>query len=193
LGGLFGGRRPGGRAAARDRAVRMTIDFTTAALGGERTLTLDGEAIHVRIPAGIDASRKLRVRGKGAAAGPGGPRGDLLIEVQVAPDPLFQRDGDDLLVDVPITLGEALRGGQVEVPTLTTPVRVRVPPGTQPGRRLRVKGRGIAAQGREPGDLLVTLRVVLPDVADADLSQAIDALERRYTGDVRADLRSRMA
>jgi DnaJ-class molecular chaperone len=194
LGGLFGGGRRGGArgpAQGRHRTVRMTVDFTTSVLGGERTLQLDGESVNVRIPAGFDPTKKLRVRGRGLPGGPGAERGDLLIEVQVAPDPLFQREGDDLQIEVPITLGEALLGGSVEVPTLTTPVRIRVPPGTQPGRRMRIKGRGVAATNRPPGDLIVTLRVVLPE-ATAEVGPAVEALEALYSDDVRAELRARM-
>lgn len=195
LGGLFGGGRRGGArgpAQGRHRSVRMTVDFTTSVLGGERTIQLDGESVNVRIPAGFDPTKKLRVRGRGLPGGPGAERGDLLIEVLVAPDPLFQREGDDLQIEVPITLGEALLGGSVEVPTLTTPVRIRVPPGTQPGRRMRIKGRGVVSASRPAGDLLVTLRVVLPDATAAEVAPAVEALEALYSDDVRAELRARM-
>jgi curved DNA-binding protein len=194
LGNLFGQRRgPRGPRPGRDRQTRITIDFTTAALGGERSLHIADRAVQMRIPAGIRPGGKLRLKGHGEPSPNGGPAGDLLVEVDVAPDPLFSRAEDDLLIEVPITLGEALRGGSIEVPTLGAPVRVRVPVGTQPGQKLRVKGRGIQRKDQAAGDLLVTLKLVLPDVKDAPntAEAAIVELEKLY-GDVRADLRARM-
>lgn len=189
----FGGRRSRAPRKGRDRASRMQIDLRTAVLGGERTIEVNGEALKVRIPAGISNGGTLRLPGKGEPGALGGPAGDLRIEIEVLPDPIFQRDGDDLRMELPITLGEALRGAAVEVPTMTTPLRLRVPPGSQQGRVLRVKGRGVARARHEPGDLLVSLRVVLPDPGDQDVSAAIDALEALYTGDVRAAIRQRLA
>jgi DnaJ-class molecular chaperone len=189
----FGGRRSRAPRKGRDRASRMQIDLPTAVLGGERTIDLGGEAVKVRIPQGIAHGGTLRLAGKGEPGALGGPPGDLRIEIEIAPDPVFTREGDDLRVELPITLGEALRGAAVEVPTMTTPVRLRVPPGSQQGRVLRVKGRGVSRPRHEPGDLLVALRVVLPDIGAQDVSSAIDALEALYQTDVRAAIRQRLA
>jgi DnaJ-class molecular chaperone len=184
-----GGRGPRGPQPGADLRARLRLDFRTAALGGERELDLGQGPVKVRIPAGIRPGGTLRLRGRGAPGSPGAPAGDLLVEIDVVPDPLFQREGDDLKVEVPITLGEAMSGAQLEVPTLTGPVRVRVPPGVQPGQTLRVRGRGVHPPKGAAGDLLVRLQVVLPETRGQDVSAALDALEALYTDDVRASLR----
>jgi len=196
---LFSGMFNGGRGvrpprAGRDRQVRMTIDFTTAAIGAERSIPVGSRSINVRIPAGIRSGGKLRLKGHGEPSPAGGPTGDLIVEIEIAPDPLFSRDNDDLLIEVPITLGEALHGGPIDVPTLGAPVRLRVPPATQNGQKLRAKGKGIVRKGQIPGDLIVTIRVVLPDLKGIDdpaVIAAIDTLEALY-GDVRAEVKARI-
>lgn len=194
-GGGFGGF--GGRARAprkgRDLRAALGVDFTTACLGGERAIEIDGRNINVRIPPGVQDGGTLRLRGQGVPSQTGGPSGDLLLEIKVAADPHFSRDGDHLRLDVPITLGEALRGASIEVPTLDGKVRVKVPAGTQSGRTLRVRGRGVARKGKTPGDLLVTLRVQLPGIEGHDVEAAIEALEALYDGDPRQGLSARAA
>lgn len=183
LGGLFGG---GARGPRRGRDVRaaVTLDFHTAALGGTVELTgADGRPMKVRLPAGVSDGESIRLRGKGRPGGQGGPAGDLVLEVQVLPDARFTREGEDLHVRAPITLGQALRGTTLEVQGLTEPLRVRVPAGSQPGAKLRLRGKGVARKGREPGDLYVTLDLRLPELAPEQLeslSEAIDALEGCY-------------
>jgi DnaJ-class molecular chaperone len=117
-------------------------------------------------------------------------RGDLLLELTIAPHPAFTRDGDHLRLDVPITLGEAMLGGRIDVPTLTGHVRVRVPPNTASGAVLRLRGKGVAAAKRPAGDLLVKLKVVLPSLQKGDeaAGAAVEVLEAAYTQDVRATL-----
>jgi DnaJ-class molecular chaperone len=194
-GGMGGAGTGGGRARARgprrgrDVEASLTIDFTTATLGGERLLEAPQLGkLNVRIPPGVKDGGSLRLKGKGQASPNGGPAGDLILELRVTPHPVFSRDGDNLRLELPITLGEALRGGSVDVPTLTSTVRLRIPPGTQTGSTLRVRGKGVERRDAPPGDLLVTVKVVLPKVGDAEVGEAIEALEALYTSDVREGL-----
>jgi curved DNA-binding protein len=186
LGQLFGGAgaRPG--VGGVDLQAHLQVDFRTAALGGTRELQLrDGPTFTVRIPPGLRDGETLRIPGKGAPSPRGGAPGDLLVTVAVAPHAAFRRDGDDLLVDLPITVGEAIRGGPVEVPTLTGAARLQVPPGSQTDRRLRLRGKGVARRGQPPGDLLVRLVVVVPEGVS---EEALRALDGAYAGPVRGDL-----
>lgn len=183
---LFGGRR---RGPMRGRDVRadLVTDFRSAALGGVRRLSFgDGQSLDVRIPPGVDDGGSIRLRGKGTPGSDGAPAGDLVITLRVQPDPVFRRDGLDLHVDLPITVVEAVRGAAVEIPTLQAKVRLRVPPGSQAGQTLRLKGKGIARRDRAPGDLYAHLVVVAPDGAlEGDV---LDALQSAYTHDVRSDI-----
>ncbi len=198
LGQLFGGRAGrggfGGGAGGMgsgfpvgDTRAELTIDFRTAALGGERQLRFaDGQALTVRIPPGIRDGETLRLAGQGASSPRTGARGDLLLTVQVGEHPVFRRDGEDLLIDVPITVSEALRGASVEIPTLEGTVKLRVPPGTQTDRKLRLRGKGIERRGQRPGDLIARMVVVLPERARTEgLDQALRALDDAYDGPVR--------
>lgn len=182
----FGGFPGAGPAPGADLQARLEVDFRTAALGGERTLTLTGQgAFTVRVPPGLRDGETLRIPGKGGAAPRGGPPGDLFVTVAVSPHPVFRRDGDDLLVDLPITVGEAIRGAAVEVPTLTGSAKVKVPPGSQSDRRLRLRGKGLARRGQPPGDLVVRLVVRVPTGAP---DEALNALDGAYGASVRDDL-----
>jgi DnaJ-class molecular chaperone len=189
-GGGFGGGRQA-RRRTQDYRARVTIDFTTAVLGGERSFSSqDLGDIKVRIPPGVREGGALRLRGKGQLDPMTRQRGDLLLELTIAPHPAFTRDGDHLRLDVPITLGEAMLGGRIDVPTLTGHVRVRVPPNTASGAVLRLRGKGVAAAKRPAGDLLVKLKVVLPSLQKGDeaAGAAVEVLEAAYTQDVRATL-----
>lgn len=198
-GGGFGGgggfRGGGGPARGRDMQAEMSLDFRTAVRGGERVIGIDGRSVTVRIPPGVKDGGNLRLRGQGLPGPRGGPSGDLVLAIQVQPDPLFEREDDDLIVEVPITVGEALRGGSVEVPTLDGQVRVKVPAGAQTGQTLRVRGKGVVRPKHPPGDLHVKLRVELPDLRDRledpALTQALDTLEATYGRDIRQAWRAR--
>ncbi len=172
-----------------DIQAELPTDFRSALAGGERSLTFsDGRSLRVRLPPGVRDGETLRLRGKGAPGRGGAPAGDLLVTVRVAPDPVFRREGEDLHLTVPITVGEAVRGASVQVPTLDGEVKVTVPPGSQTGQKLRLKGRGVARGGTQ-GHLYVELRVVAPDgPVDDEVDRALDVLERAYGGDVRAAL-----
>jgi molecular chaperone DnaJ len=144
----------------------------------------------VKIPPGVDTGSRVRVAGKGGRGEFGGPPGDLYIAVTVTPHPLLERRGRDLYLDVPITVGEALRGATITVPTPEGKVQLRVPPGTQSGRKLRLKGRGVAdPKTRARGDLFVRLLIHVPADGGERIREAVDALERAYRGDPRRDLR----
>jgi molecular chaperone DnaJ len=173
LGGMFGGggfgsssggfRGSGGPTRGQDLTASTTLDFITAINGDTITLQPQGgKSIRVKIPAGVSDGQKIRLKGKGRQSQDGGESGDLVLTVTVRKHPVFERDGLNLRVDVPVTFVEATLGATVEVPTLGgDPVRLRVAPGTPSGRVLRVKGRGVTTP-KGTGDLLATVEVAVP-------------------------------
>ena len=164
----------GFRARGGDRHFTLTVDFTTAATGGKQRLSLAPEEwLDVTIPAGIEDGQVLRLRGKGGPGFGGGPAGDALIEVHVAPHPLFRRDGDNILVDLPVSLAEAVLGARVPVPTVTGPVTMTIPKGSDTGGQLRLRGKGIQRRGRV-GDQIVILKVVIGQSSDAELAAFLE-------------------
>jgi len=187
-----GGRRGGGRrgpSAGGDLESEISVDFMTAAVGGVRHVSVhDGHetiSLDVRIPAGIETGGTLRVRGKGSAGSGGGPAGDLVLHITVAPHPWFRREGQDILVDVPISIAECALGTTVQVPLLEGTASLRVPPGTGSGKRMRLKGKGVQAKSGA-GDLYAVIRVEAPKtLSDEDRG----ALERMKSSepDPRAD------
>ena len=147
------------------------------------------EEIKVRIPAGVKDGARIRVRGRGEAGGAGGQPGDLYVVVRVAPHPLFGRQGDDLTLDLPVTFTEATLGAQVKVPTLAEPVTVKIPAGTQNGKVLRIRGRGAPKRkGHGDGDLLATVRVVVPDKLSKAERELLERFGEMYRGEPRAHL-----
>jgi DnaJ-class molecular chaperone len=179
-----GGARRGGRAEpprGADVSAEIEIPFATAVSGGERQISLqrpDGrvETLAVKIPAGISEGKKIRLRGKGEP-GPGGAAGDLLITVHVAPHPWFTRKGNDLEVRVPVTLAEAALGAKVDVPTPRGTIALTIPPGSSSGRKLRVKGHGVAGRNGEKGDLYAEVQIVLPSPLDQQCVEEIRKLD----------------
>ncbi len=163
LGEMFGQRRPAGPRRGADRRYSLAIGLLDAVNGARQTITLpDGGTLEVVIPAGIDDGQTLRLRGRGGPGAEGGPAGDALISVQVYPHPLFRREGGDILLELPVSLREAVLGGKVTVPTPSGAVALSVPAGAQNGRRMRLRGRGVPAHGGKPaGDLIVTLKLML--------------------------------
>ncbi len=142
--------------------------------------------VKVRVPAGVDDGQRIRVKGRGTPGVNGGPSGDLYVVVHVTPHPVFGRSGkSDLTVKVPITFAEAALGAQVKVPTLDSAVTVKVPPGTQSGKTVRVRGRGIQRASGDPGALLVTFDVVVPTELDDDAKSAVEALAATLPGNPR--------
>jgi len=183
LGGLGGRGR--GRAqprAGQDFTVQTTVSFEEAAHGGTRRVVLpNGEQIDVKIPPGLKDGQQIRLKGRGGAGRSGGPPGDVMIHVSVAPHPHFTRDGRDLKADLPITLKEAVLGGKVPVETLTGTVALSVPPNSNTGTILRLKGKGIPAHGGEAaGDFYVRLVVTLPDGPDAELRKFAEGWRADY-------------
>jgi len=139
----------------------------------------------VKIPAGVKDGSRVRIKGKGDQSG--GQPGDLYIVVHVTPHPYFRREGLDIYLDVPISVYEALSGTKVTVPTLDGPVTVTIPPGTNSGAKLRIKGRGIE-RADEEGDEFVVIKIVVPKGLDAEDNQLIEKLQKKHPIDARADV-----
>jgi DnaJ-class molecular chaperone len=172
--------------AGRDVEVAVTISLAEAAKGGTRRVHLPtGKDVDVKIPAGLADGQQIRLKGQGLP-GPGAV-GDVLITVTIAPHPLFEREGANLRVNLPITLYEAVLGAKVRVPTLDGAVELAIPPGTNSGRTFRLKGKGLPDK-RGAGDLYVGVRIVLPEKSDSDL----DALMRKWRDEKPYDPRKDM-
>lgn len=156
----------------RDRQYRLDVPFITTVTGSTERLTLpDGATLDVRIPPGLVDGQVLRLRGKGEPGAQGAPDGDALIAVSVFPHPFYRRDGDNLEMDLPVTFAEAVLGGKVTVPTPKGAVSLTIPPRSDAGARLRLRGRGVAAHGgRAAGDLYAVLKLVAGPV-DAALEE----------------------
>ena len=171
----FGGQSRGRRARGGDTVHRVTVPFVDAVEGGTTRLQLgSGRIVDVRIPAGTHDGARLRLPGKGDAGGPGGLPGDVHVEVRVAAHPHFVREGNDIRLELPITLAEAVRGAKVTVPTVTGPVAIKVPPMTSSGTRLRLRGKGAPdRQTGRRGDQIVRLMIVLPERADPELERFV--------------------
>jgi curved DNA-binding protein len=172
FGGGRGARRSAGPRRGRGIEANLTIPFETAVRGGETTIELDRgdgrrETLVVKIPPGTDSGTRLRLRGQGEPSQGGAPAGDLTITVNVDPHPYFTRDGRNLSVELPLSVGEATMGARVDVPTLNGMKTLTVPPGTSSGQKLRLRGQGVPASGNKPeGDLFVVPKVVVPKSLD---------------------------
>ena len=172
FGGGFGGA--GQRAAPRGANVsyRLAVPLTDAAeLKPQRITLSDGKTIDLKLPAGLEDGTQMRLSGKGEQ-GPGGA-GDAIVTLQIQPHAFFRRDGDDLRLDLPITLDEALNGTKVKAPTASGAVMLSVPPGASSGKVLRLKGKGMTRKDGTRGDQLVSLEIVLPE-GDADLVRRLE-------------------
>jgi DnaJ-class molecular chaperone len=202
LKGMFGGAAASGRRTAfdthvdmedfaappagRDVAVPLTISLAEAAKGGTRRVRLpSGKDVDVKIPAGLADGQQIRLKGQGLP-GPG-TVGDALITVTIAPHPVFTRDGNNLRLELPVTLYEAVLGAKVRVPTLDGAVELAIPAGTSSGRIFRLKGKGYPAKGAT-GDLLAAVRIVLPEEKDEALAELMKTWRERKPYDPRKDL-----
>lgn len=173
-GGPFGGMGGGRRAPAKGANVqyRLKVSLTDAAVLAPQRITLgDGKTIDLKLPAGVEDGTQMRLGGKGEA-GPGG-RGDAIVVIELQPHPFFRREGDNLKLDLPITLDEALAGAKVKVPTADGAVMLTVAPGSSSGRTLRLKGKGMTRKDGTRGDQLVTLQIDLP-ADDAELARRLE-------------------
>lgn len=148
------------------------------------------ETIDVKIPAGVNTGSRIRLAGKGEPGRAGGPPGDLYIVTKVRSHPVFTREGDDLNVEIPVSVSEAMNGAEVGVPTPTGTVQLKVPKGTKSGQRLRLKGKGVPnLKTKTPGDMFVTVRVQVPFTDDPEALAAARTLERFYRSDLRRNIR----
>jgi DnaJ-class molecular chaperone len=187
--GRGGGARAGGGFAMRGRDVRYTldVDFLEAVQGAKKRVTLpDNGVLDLTVPEGVIDGQVLRLRGRGEPGVAGGEAGDALVEIHVRPHRDFRREGDDILIDLPITIDEAVLGGKVEVPTPTGRVQLTVPKGTSSGTVLRLKGKGVrnGATGAT-GDELVTVKIVLPETIDEGLAYFLSEWRQKNKYDPR--------
>jgi DnaJ-class molecular chaperone len=172
----FGGAQPGGRSRAAPKGAtiqyKLGVTLTDAAMLATQRITLsDGKTIDLKLPAGVEDGTQMRLAGKGEP-GPGG-NGDALVTIQLQPHPYFRREGDNLRLDLPVSLDEAIHGAKVRVPTAEGVVMLTVAPGSSSGKTLRLKGKGFTRKDGSRGDQLVTLEVQLPE-GDEDLIRRLE-------------------
>jgi len=192
---LFGGgaRRSAGagRAAPKgaDASASVSISLADSVKGTTARVELPtGKTLDINVPAGIEDGKQIRLKGQGYSSPAGGEAGDAMVTINIAKHPFFRVDGRDLRLDLPVTLYEAVLGGKVNAPTLGGMVELTVPAGTTGGKTLRLRGKGLPNPSGTAGDLYVTLRVVLPDSPDPDLT----ALMKKWEADKRYDPRKDM-
>jgi len=197
---MFGGRARGGPGATfeaedigsairgQDVTANAVITLNEAAHGGTRRLELPiGKEVEFKIPPGIADGQQIRLRGQGMPAPHGGPPGDVLITVSIAPHPLFKVDGQNLRLELPVTLYEAVLGAKVRVPTLDGAVQLSIPPNTSSGRAFRLKGKGLPGKSGA-GDLYATVKIILPDGKDAELEELMKKWRDEKPYDPRKDV-----
>jgi DnaJ-class molecular chaperone len=191
FGGAAGQRRAGGQSRpsprGEDVTAQLTVSLREAVHGGKRRVSLPtGRTLEVSVPAGVEDGQQIRLKGQGLASPFGGEPGDALVTIKIAKHPYFRVEGRDLRLDLPLTLYEAVLGAKVNVPTLDGQVELNVPAGSNGGRTLRLRGKGLP--GASPGDLLVTLRIVLPDETDPDLLELARKWQKQKPYNPRQDL-----
>ncbi|MFQ5353679.1 MAG: DnaJ C-terminal domain-containing protein, partial [Thermodesulfobacteriota bacterium] len=196
FGEIFGmggrGRRRGPR-RGEDLEYRLTLDFLHAVRGTEVKVNVRrrngaSEKITIKIPAGISDGARVRVAGKGNEGYDGGPRGDLFIITGVGTHPYFKRKGNDIYIDVPVTIGEALLGAEIEVPTIEGHSRIKIAPGTQGGRKLRLRGKGVPSKRGNNGDQYCEIHITLPESLDKRSEELIKEFESLNSYDPRKGL-----
>jgi DnaJ-class molecular chaperone len=186
--GRGGGERGEIRMRGADVSYTLRCAFVDAVTGGRRRITLpDGKALDLAIPAGTKDRQTLRLKGQGMAGIGGGPPGDAFVEIHVEPHAFFRRKDDNIHVEVPVTLGEAVLGARIRVPTVDGTVTLTVPAGSNTGTTLRLRGKGVPApRGKRRGDQYVTLKVVLPDRPDDELKAFLEQWAPGHPYDVRS-------
>lgn len=174
--GLFnrsGGTRGFGQHRGEDVRYRMEVDFLDAVNGGRRRVTMsDGRSLDLAIPAGLTSGQTLRLKGQGLPGAGGGPAGDALVEITVGAHPAYKREGDDIRMDLRISLAEAVEGGRVPVQTPSGGVTLSIPAGSNSGDVLKLRGKGVQVRPN-PGDLLVRLQIILPRKDDPELREFV--------------------
>jgi len=204
LGGMFenlfdgGQQRAPRRRRGADLETSLELEFAEAALGTEKRINVtrpgsDGlpqsENLSLRVPPGVDDGARIRLAGKGRPGPGGGPPGDLYARVRVRPHPLFRREGQDIHLEVPVSVGEAVLGTEFEIPTLEGRVTLRIPPGSDGGSKLRLRDKGIpAAAGKPTGHLYVTIRIRVPKQLDDETRRKYEELAGSDPTDLRDDL-----
>lgn len=198
FGGLGGAGMGGGRRSARgassqgfpgqDVLYQMEVDLRDAVRGAEREITLPtGKRLAVKIPAGVTDGTKLRFAGLGEPGLNGGPAGDAFIEIRVREDARFKRQGDHLIMELPISLSEALFGGEVRVPTIDGEVMLKIPPRSNTDQKMKLSGKGVYNRStKRRGDQIVVLKVMLPKKPDPELEEALKRWSERHHYDPRA-------
>jgi len=177
------------RIRGQDVHYRLPVDFVEAVNGATKRITMpDGATLDVAIPAGTRDGQILRLRGKGGPGMGGAPSGDALVEIEVRPHKLFTRKDDDIHLELPISLPDAVLGGKLDVPTPTGAVRMTVPKGANTGRVLRLKGKGVARKDGSHGDEYVTLKIVLPEPLDAEIEEFARRWQAGQSHDPRRNL-----
>ena len=163
-----------GRNRGLDITYKIDIGFEESITGSSRRLKLnDGRRVDIKVPAGIKSGQVIRLSGQGGPGVSGAPKGDALVEILVSPHPYYTRDGDDINLELPISLDEAILGGDIQVPTPSGRLTIRIPRNSSSGKRLRLKGKGVQKKSGEPGNMYVTLKVVLPEKRDLELEKLI--------------------
>ncbi len=194
LGEMFGGGRRGKRAQrgprpGADLAASVGVTLREAVLGTERTVNINGQKLTFKVPPGVETGSRIRLAGQGEPGERGGPPGDLYVDLEVAEHPLLHREGNDLYLDLPVTVKEAALGADVKVPTFSGGGTVTLRAGTQSGTKLRLRGQGVPdLRGGPAGDLYLVVHIKLPETNDA-VKKALDQLETAYRGDVRGELK----
>jgi len=214
-----GGRAQTGPRRGSDVEAEATIDFAdairgttlqlglqkqkecptcggTGNVGGKVCQTCRGsgvvftsESTRVKIPEGVGDGQRIRIRGKGSPGTAGGSPGDLMVQIHVKPHPFFERKGDDIYTEIPITVGEAIRGAEIEVPTIHGPVRAKIPPGTQGGQTFRLKGKGVRRKDGTGGNHYYKVQIAVPRQVPEEVSRTIDKLEQAYAENPRVNLK----
>lgn len=174
-GNPFGGRRNTAR-KGQDIAYNMRVSFLEAANGVEKKVNLGGKSVNVKIPAGMQNGQTLRLKGLGYAGTNGGAAGDALITVNVEEHPYFKNDGLNVLLDLPISVVEAIKGAKITVPTIRGKVAVTIPPYSSSGEKLRLKGQGMKSKTSQ-GDEIINLQIMLPKDKGANLADAAEKME----------------
>ncbi|MFC4271239.1 DnaJ domain-containing protein [Sneathiella chungangensis] len=184
------GRGFKGPIRGQDVHYQLKVDFLDAARGAKKRITMpDGSTLDVSVPAGIRDGQSIRLKGKGSTGFNNGPNGDAYVKIEISPHRLYRREGRDILIDLPISLDEAVLGAKISVPTIHGKVNMAIPAGASSGQTLRLKGKGIAAgKSGTDGDQLVRIKVVLPKKIDPELKEFMEKWRSENAYSVRQEL-----